>query len=182
MARPHFVSLVLVCLLIAGALNQPTYAAEPHRLSHADAAFKREHLGHLTSRRGANHRVWDELIRIAVQHEDREVLDAMLTSRRNHDPGSPLALYRFDMYSVYRAKPEFFINTAARHFHGNIDCAVDLLVPDSQIISYPDVEGIARGNGSHPSPALRAFIRRAREHYARISRGEGSNLKLEACW
>lgn len=144
-------------------------------------SFKRTHLSDLASRRGANHRVWDRLIEIAIADEDREVITAILASRPLHDPGQPLALYRFDVYSLYRAKPELVVDVAREHFDGNLDCAVDLLVPQSQIVSIHDVMNVARRTET-PSPTLRAFIARAREHYARISEGEDSNLKLEACW
>ncbi len=147
-----------------------------------DARFKQQHLKNLGERTGRNNKVWDEFIRMAAQYEDREIMAALFRARVR-ETGQPLAQYRYDLFSVFRANPGFFAQSAHDHFGGNLDCAVDLLVPQSQVLAFHDVEAAAKRATKNPATEgmLDKFMVRAREHHARLASNQ-SDLKLDTCW
>src|SRR5579859_559953 len=85
-----------------------------------------------------NDQVWDRAVKAALEGQDGPGMDAIWSARVRQD-GPTLARYRFDLFGIFRARPAFFVASASRHFRGNLDCAVDLLVPDTQVLEFHDV-------------------------------------------
>jgi hypothetical protein len=155
-------------------------AAKP--LPKKDAEFKKANIGTpLTERDGANSKVWDEFVRMAGEYEDTDVMNALFKARVGSEgSGQPLAAYRFDLFSVFRANPNFFARAANAHYAGNLDCAVDLLVPASGVLPFYEVENAAK-KVKKPDALLTKFMTRAKEHDATLRAQKESTLKLEGC-
>lgn len=170
------------CVLALSVWMSP--AESPARtLPKKEAEFKKANIATpLAQRAGANAKVWDEFVRIAGQYEDPEVMAAILRAHAVTEPsGQPMAQYRFDLFSVFRANPNFFVRQANGFYRGNLDCAVDLLVPPSGVLPFFEVEDAAK-KVKKPDRLLTKFLKRAREHDARNRASQASNLNLEGCW
>lgn len=175
-----YVGAVLLSLAV---WMSPGESPAARALPKKDAEFKKANIGTpLAQRAGTNSKVWDEFVRIAGQYEDADVMNAIFRARHATElSGQPMAQYRFDLFTVFRASPNFFVRTASQHYKGNLDCAVDLLVPPSGVLPFFEVEDAAK-KVKKADPLLTKFLKRAREHDARNRASQDPNLELEGCW
>ena len=169
---------------VSAAKPVPPAKSSMAAMSKADALFKQENIkSPLPKREGAANRVWDEFVRMAPQYEDRDIMKALFAARSTAvGAGQTLAQYRFDLFSVFRANPGFFVQVANEHYKGNLDCAVDVLVPQSEVLPFYEVEDAATRRGKKGDVLLAQFMKRAREYHATMAVSGDSTLRIEKCW
>ncbi len=125
-------------------------------------------------------KVWGQAVQELIAKENEPLLTALLDTRVRS--GNPAAERRFKLFEIYRSRPSFFVAVADRHWGGNVDCVVDLLVPASGVLSPWEIETVAskeevRGKAT---PALRAFHKRVTAYAAQMKAGRPA-LKLDGC-
>lgn len=176
--------LLVVCALVPAYALSAAKPAVPKAMTKKEALFKQENLrAPLPERAGSANRVWDEFVRMAPLYEDRDILKALFSARATTlGGGQTAAQYRFDLFSVFRANPGFFVRGANEHFAGNLDCAVDILVPQSEVLPFYEVEDAATKRGKKDDVLLGQFMKRSREYHASIATTGDSALRLEKCW
>ncbi|MFA6237187.1 MAG: hypothetical protein WC635_07665 [Bacteriovorax sp.] len=131
--KTAFSTMVIALMLIISSAT----AAED--MSLRDAQYKKEHLEQLGPRKGyQGNKDWDNFVKLAPKYQDMEILSKMLGVEPSATP-TENAQYVFDLFSVYKEQPEFFVVTAHKFYKGDMDCVARLFKTNPTIITEEEL-------------------------------------------
>ncbi|MCP4912352.1 MAG: hypothetical protein GY909_04470 [Oligoflexia bacterium] len=135
------VIILTLSLLMSANISASSKKREIRKLTKREKVFKKKFLYSLVERKGyPGNKAWDKFLTMSIEAQDKEVLKYLMSVPIFE--GVKNVQYSKDLFSVFRAAPNFYMKTALSLYKKNMDCVVYQFAREPEVIYKGDLKNL----------------------------------------